>query len=226
MDEMLSLHITQLIPPEHAAKVPERMAKIHEKGFAVFESAQIRKDGTRMPVEVNSRLLEHEGRQVFFSIVRDITERKEAGDKLIESEERYRMLFNSVNDAVLVHDIGEDGLPGKFTASNDIACDLYGYSKAEFAEMTPADINDPERATSPVPIVNKLLKEKHVLFETVDKKKDGSSIPVEISSHLFEFKGKPIIISAIRDITERKKVENTLKENKYFIEAIIESTPT
>jgi PAS domain S-box-containing protein len=145
---------------------------------------------------------------------KDIADRKEAEDRLRESEERYRMLFDSVNDAVLVHGIREDGRPDKFTASNDVACDLYGYSKEEFAEMTPGDINDPERAADPAPIVDKLLNEKHVLFETVDKKKDGTSMPVEISTHLFEFKGRPIMISAVRDITERKKVEKTLIESE------------
>jgi PAS domain S-box-containing protein len=149
-----------------------------------------------------------------FALKDEISERKDAEKLLREGEEKYRMLFNSVNDAVLVHGITEDGIPGKFTASNDIACNLYGYSKEEFAEMTPGDINDPKRAADPIPIVNKLLKEKHVLFETVDKKKDGSSMIVEISAHLFESKGKPIIISAIRDITERKEVEKNLIESE------------
>jgi PAS domain S-box-containing protein len=149
-----------------------------------------------------------------FALKDEISERKDAEKLLREGEEKYRILFNSVNDAVLVHGITEDGIPGKFTASNDIACNLYGYSKEEFAEMTPSDINDPKRAADPIPIVNKLLKEKHVLFETVDKKKDGSSMIVEISAHLFESKGKPIIISAIRDITERKEVEKNLIESE------------
>jgi PAS domain S-box-containing protein len=159
-------------------------------------------------------------------LTRIIYKQRITENALRESEEKYRMLFNSVSDAVLVHDITEDGMPGKFTASNDIACNLYGYSKEELAELTPGDLNDPDRAADPVPIVDKLLKEKHVLFETVDRKKDGGNISVEISSHLFEFKGEPIIISAIRDITERKNVENKLKENQNYIEAIIEATPT
>lgn len=77
-EEMLALHAGMLDPPEFAARVPERLTQIRERGVSVFESAHLRKDGTTMPVEVNSRMTEYGGRQVYFSIIRDITERKKA----------------------------------------------------------------------------------------------------------------------------------------------------
>jgi PAS domain S-box-containing protein len=150
----------------------------------------------------------------YLAQVQDITERKKIEENMKMSEERYRTLFNSVNDAVFLHGISENGRPGKFIAVNDIACDIYGYSKEEFADMSPTDINDPERAADPVPVVKSLLKEKHVTFETVDMTKDGKSVPVEISARLFESNGKPMIISAVRDITERKKAEEAIKESE------------
>lgn len=82
-EELLSLHISKLVHPEFASRTTERMRKIHEDGFAVFESAHLRKDGTAMQVEVNSRLMNFQGRMAHYSMIRDITERK-----LMETELR------------------------------------------------------------------------------------------------------------------------------------------
>jgi PAS domain S-box-containing protein len=98
--ELLTLHIKQLDPPGFAARVDKRLQKVREKGGAVFESAHRRKDGSIMPVEVNCRLHEYEGRPVYFSVIRDITERKRAEMLLRESEERYRSFSRLTSDYV------------------------------------------------------------------------------------------------------------------------------
>jgi diguanylate cyclase (GGDEF)-like protein/PAS domain S-box-containing protein len=74
-DELVGMHITRLDPPEFAAKVAQRLDDI-EKGGAIFESAHLRKDGTVMPVEINGRTIELDGKKVIFSIIRDISSRK------------------------------------------------------------------------------------------------------------------------------------------------------
>ncbi|MBI5444288.1 MAG: GAF domain-containing protein, partial [Deltaproteobacteria bacterium] len=81
-EEMVSLHISRLDPPEFAARVPERLAQIARQGETVFESAHVRKDGSVMPVEVSARLVEFRGRRAYLSVVRDITERKRAEEDL------------------------------------------------------------------------------------------------------------------------------------------------
>jgi PAS domain S-box-containing protein len=155
----------------------------------------------------------------------DVSEKLELMETLRESGEKYHMLFNSGNDAVFVHNVGKDGFPGKFIEVNDIACKLYGYSREEFMDMTPADINDPLNASDPIPVVEKLFTERHVLFETVDMTSDGRSMPVEISSHLFEFRGESLIISMVRDITERRQTENRLRESEEKYRMIFNKSP-
>ncbi|MDH3392118.1 MAG: PAS domain S-box protein, partial [Desulfobulbaceae bacterium] len=83
-EELLAMHIAQLDPPEFAAKVPERLREIQEQGKAVFESAHRRKDGSIMPVEINSKILSMKGEEVFFSVIRDISLRKQLEEKLLE----------------------------------------------------------------------------------------------------------------------------------------------
>jgi PAS domain S-box-containing protein len=98
--EMLDMHISQLDPPEFAAKVPMRMELIKNHGVAVFETAHLRKDGTIMPVEVNTRILDYDGRKVFLSIIRDITERKRAEEALKKSEEELKRHREQLMDLV------------------------------------------------------------------------------------------------------------------------------
>ncbi len=85
-DEMMAMKVTELDPPEFAAKVPERMAQIHKKSTITFESAHYRKDGSIMPVEISARILELAGEQVVFCVVRDISERKEFEEQLRQSQ--------------------------------------------------------------------------------------------------------------------------------------------
>ncbi len=99
-NEMLSLNIRELDSPEYTVRVPEWMSLVQKHGSAIFESAHCRKDGTIMPVEINSRLLDYNGQKVYFSIIRDITERKKAEDAIKKSEERYRNLVESTPEVI------------------------------------------------------------------------------------------------------------------------------
>lgn len=80
--EMLGRRISEFDTPEYAATVPERMAEITEDGKSLFESAHVCKDGTIMPVEINTRTIQLDGEQRYFSVIRDITERKRAEQQL------------------------------------------------------------------------------------------------------------------------------------------------
>ncbi|PJA31353.1 MAG: hypothetical protein CO187_09860, partial [Zetaproteobacteria bacterium CG_4_9_14_3_um_filter_53_7] len=84
--EMMDMKLTELDPPEFAARVPERIALILKQGTATFETAHYRKDGSIMPVEINARIIELNGENVFFSVVRDISERKELEEQLRQSQ--------------------------------------------------------------------------------------------------------------------------------------------
>ncbi|MGC2048912.1 MAG: sensor domain-containing diguanylate cyclase [Gallionella sp.] len=81
-DELVGMHITRLDPPEFAVKVAQHLDDIENVGGAIFESAHLRKNGAAMPVEINARIIELDGRKVIFSIIRDISSRKTAEQKI------------------------------------------------------------------------------------------------------------------------------------------------
>ncbi|MDO8871972.1 MAG: PAS domain-containing protein [Methanoregula sp.] len=130
--------------------------------------------------------------------VADITERKRIKDELIESELRYRTLFDGASDAIFLHDIS-----GQIFETNTIASRLLGYSHKEFMKMDLHDLDvHPETLLTPEK-VQWFQSRGHMLFEREQKKKDGTTIPVEISSRITEYFGMSAVMSTVRDISER-----------------------
>ena len=87
-EEMLQIGPADIDTPEYAAKVPERIKTILEQGKLVFETAQVRKDGAVIQVELNSRVIDYDGNPAIMSVVRDITERKRAETELRNAKEQ------------------------------------------------------------------------------------------------------------------------------------------
>jgi len=208
-EEMLSMNISRLDPSEFAARVPERLTQISEHGFAVFESAHIRKDGTVMPVEVSSRLYDYDGRKVYFSHIRDITERKKVEKALKESERKYRRLHESMRDGYAY--VSMDGIIRDY---NESYRTMLGYASDELYRLTYVDIT-PEKWHA----LEKKIIEEQVLpkgysevYEKEYRKKDGTIFPVELRVFLLKNeKGEDEGMWAIvRDISERRKLEAQL----------------
>jgi PAS domain S-box-containing protein len=138
---------------------------------------------------------------------------------LVGSEETYRMLFDSINDAVFISEVAKGGKTGKFIKVNNVACQRLGYTQEELLSITPFDINS-ESAKLLIPsLMHGLLEKKHAIIETEHVTKDGRIIPVEISTKVSQFRNKTIIHSIARDITERKQIELELREKTEEIEA-------
>jgi PAS domain S-box-containing protein len=137
---------------------------------------------------------------------------------LEESEKRYRILFDSSCDAVFIHQgPDENGLPGRFVEVNDVACSRLGYSREELLEMRPPQIDAPETVQQIPEMMAILESQKHAVWEGIHVSQSGQRIPVEISNHLFDYRGKRAIFSAARDITERKEAERALQESERFL---------
>jgi PAS domain S-box-containing protein len=132
-------------------------------------------------------------------------------DALMESEEKYRVLFNSANDSMFVHQLNPEGIAGKFIEVNDAACQRYGYTREEFLKLSPSDITPPEDRVDIAQRMKKLFSEKHIIYEKVKVCKDGKRIPVEISSHMFNFNDQRTVLYIVRDISERKQAEKRIR---------------
>ncbi len=125
-----------------------------------------------------------------------------------ESQGRFRQLFDNINDLIFVHGEITGNRVGKFNEVNQAAWQHLGYTREELLQIPPLHIFAPEVRQNLLGHMQSLIMNKHVLFESTQLSKGGRRIPVEIESHLFEFKGKNKIITICRDISTRQAAQN------------------
>jgi PAS domain S-box-containing protein len=154
------------------------------------------------------------GESLFATIFFDITEQKrtqqaiqQANESVAAAERHYRLVFNSVSDAVFVHRFGEDRVPGNFLEVNDNACCCLGYTREELLRMRPSDVDAAEEHPDILVRAQRILADRHLMWEGAHITKDGRRIPVEVNTHLVDLDGSPTIISSVRDISDRIEAE-------------------
>ncbi len=142
--------------------------------------------------------------------------RQEIQGALLESENRYRMIFDHINDGIIIHDP-----EGNIFDVNQTMHERLGYAKSEMLRMSLKDLVSPEFAQNIKKNVMKLKEEGVAIFESADKRKDGTYMPVEISARYVDYKGKKLIQSVVRDIQERTLAEELISANLREKEALL-----
>ncbi len=150
-----------------------------------------------------------------------VVDRNRAKQALEESEKRYRILMEQASDAILVHD--EKGI---IIDANQRACKNLGYTKEELVGMTTDDIESeiPENKKNTLSWL-KIVAGEALTLESHQKRKDGSIFPVEVSLGPITIDKKILVIGLTRDITERKKKEELLKDSIAKYREFAESLP-
>jgi diguanylate cyclase (GGDEF)-like protein/PAS domain S-box-containing protein len=128
------------------------------------------------------------------------------------SQKRYRLLFEASNDAVYLHGLDAHGEPTRFVAVNDSACRLLGYTREELLGLTPRAIDAPATPGQLRRVMERLIHEDRIVYESARKTRDGQEIPVEVSASLTEVDGELLVLSISRDIAGRKRAERRLEQ--------------
>ncbi|MEG4801124.1 PAS domain S-box protein [Microcoleus sp. ARI1-B5] len=186
-----------------------------QKQFRMGEVLYRRRDGSCVDVEVSASVISYGGREIICTVVRDITERKQAEAELRASEERYRLLFKNNPHPMWVYDL--ETL--EFIAVNQAAIEHYGYTRDEFLNMTVADIRPPQE-------LPKLLENISQVDVGIDfagvwqhQTKNGTIIDVEITSYALIFDSRNAELVLAHDVTDRLQAEAELYKAKEAAEA-------
>ncbi|MCI0436622.1 MAG: PAS domain S-box protein [Gemmatimonadetes bacterium] len=140
----------------------------------------------------------------------DVTDRRRAEMLARENEERVRSLLDHAADGVLVHDVD-----GRFVDVNQAACDALGYSRAELLRLRIADVEvDFEQGEDGRSMWRRLAPGERVQHDAVYRRKDGSTYPVEVRIGIFEWSGRPLVVVLARDVSERKRLEQQLRQSQ------------
>jgi PAS domain S-box-containing protein len=177
-----------------------------------FETRHRRKDGTSFPVEVRVGQFEQSGRRLL-CLVRDITERKRVEGELRKSEERFRSFVDHATDGFFLFDEHQAILD-----VNQQTCVSLGYTHQEMIGMHPRDFDAALGEVGTAEIAHRVNAGETVTFETLHRRKDGTVFPVEVRARQFQQGAHRFRLSLTRDITERRRAEEEVRQSKFRLE--------
>ncbi|MGE5756217.1 MAG: PAS domain S-box protein [Planctomycetaceae bacterium] len=210
-EEIVGRAAWDFVAPEFRAEARKAIREKFQPGNrpVPLERTIVTRDGQRRVVAIEERFKwDEQGRIVGIrSSVQDITDRKRTEEALRASERRARALFEGIEDAVFVH--AEDG---RILDANPAASRLLGYTHDELLSMTTNDVDDPEFAAGYEERLKTQLATGHLSCEGRHRTKDGRVIPVDINTSTLIFENQRAVLAVIRDITERKALEETRRQ--------------
>jgi PAS domain S-box-containing protein len=220
--ELLKLNKIDTRAPEEKKKLANNLIEIQNKDGLIYETRLIRKNGTIFPVEISAKVIEIEGKKYFQAITRDITERKKTEESMRISEEKYRNLFSNMEEGVALHEmVYENNISVNYRiidvnpkfesiigikqekAKGSLATELYGTKEAPYMDIYKkvAETGIPYRF--------------EVYFQPYNKFFSISVFSPE--------KGK--FATIFSDITERKKVDEELRESERKFMTAFKNSP-
>jgi len=184
---------------------------LQEKGFWQGEVHNIKKDGSTFWCFASIAGFDHqEYGKVWISVHADITENKRAEEEKL----LFRRLVNRSNDMILLVD-PESAL---ILDINDKGCEHLGYDREELMKMRVIDFDATVSEVEAWQAHTAELEAKDsLLFESVHIRKDGARIPVEINVKLVSESGRSFIIGVVRDISDRKRAEEELRNSQKIL---------
>jgi diguanylate cyclase (GGDEF)-like protein/PAS domain S-box-containing protein len=206
----LGLKFEDVIPPEAAASCMSALHEANEKGISKGKqyALELASGKCWFELSVSRKPCESGDMPHFIILARDITERKLSEEAVRERDARYRVMFQANPLPMWVYDLRSL----RFLAVNDAAIGHYGYSMEEFLSMTIEDI----RPAEDIPflkdaLANKVMQggEKSRIWR--HRKRDGTLIDVEITSHRLGFGDYDAVMVLAHDVTERLKAERHLR---------------
>ena len=134
---------------------------------------------------------------------------EQSDNALRVSDSQGMTLLDNLNDAIFLHHRS-----GRLLAVNTKACDLLGYSREQLLQRELADLLPPEVVDEAVRHVEEIFAKGELVFQTIYVTRRGRQIPIEVSSRVIEYEGRPAVLSVGRDITERKRMEQALRRSE------------
>ncbi len=221
-EELLGKSVFELQPVAMRDGARRQLEQVRSRGSLLFETQHLRKDGTDFPVEVSARAFKVDGETFVQSIIRDISDRKQAEAELLASEARYRNLFEQT--AVGMAHISPEG---RLLQVNQRLADQLGYAREELEQLTVEQISVPEDLPREYALIEAMLSGRQD-SASVEKRylsKDGSLLwgHATLSAVRNEAGKVRYFIGAMQDIGPRKQLESQLLRRSRLYRALSET---
>jgi len=210
---------TRTTSPEYAERRLNlvRRSLAGETCHAELES--VRKNGERFQADIRTIPVVHRGERHVLTIARNITERRQREQALRASEEQYRAIFNASFDGMIIRT-----LEGEIVDVNPALLAMYGYSREELVGKTIGPIIAEHREKAFRGYLAEVAAGRAFRTESHVPRKDGSKVHIEVLGSPLTYRGKPHVLSVVRDITERKAREEALRASEEQYRAIFDAS--
>ena len=220
-NELLALKISDL-SARAGDQITEAMAGAQNKEHGHYYFEHRLATGEVRSVEIFSSPVETGGKELLYSIIIDITERRKAEEALRSSEEKYRTILENISEGYIEHD-----LAGNFLFANNAACGITGYSREELTAMNYRQIVSEETARKMFIVYNRIYKtgQSETLLDFEIQHRDGSVVLVELNAMLIRNdEGRPTGYRVMaRNVTARRKAEDNLRASEEKYRSILEN---
>jgi PAS domain S-box-containing protein len=211
MEELLNLSVYDIDLSRTQEEWPAWWQMLRTQGSSMREGTIRTKDDRVVPIEVTTNFMEFEGEEYVCGFVRDITERKETEKALQISEARFRTLFETSPDGVI---IDQDGI---LLYANPAYQQMFGIDDLQKRLGQPyAPIIAPQdlQRVLAISAAREAGEEAPTTYEFTGKRADGVEFSVEVTAAPYEHEGRPAAMAILRDITERKRTHQALLQSE------------
>ncbi len=222
IQDIKKLRIQDLDTTQEAKKVRHRIARILAGEWIQEQSWHRRSDGSEFPIEISAGLITIGDKRAILAFDRDISSRQAAENRLKESEERYRAVFEGSSEGILLADV--ETL--QFHFANPAACAFLGYSHEELRGMTVPEIHPEKDREWQVTEFRSQAQGGNVLVEQVPcLHKDGHVVYADIRSGRIELEGQRFLVGFFADVTAQVGIKKALSEQILFLQTLIDTLP-
>ncbi len=219
-EQLLNMNLRQLVSPDIARLADERLRRVKEEGAITFESEHRRRDGSVFPVEVTARTVNLGDGTIILSVIRDITERKQAEEALEISEDKFSRAFHSNPHPMSIVTMEE----GRYLDVNDSYVRTFGFSREELLGRTTLEMGIAKTRRFRIRLLQILEKKQEVKnLEVEFYTRSGHKVNALLSADKMEIGGETCLLSVINDVTERKKAEAEVEAGRQRLEEIMEN---
>ena len=203
------------VDPSHRYKMMEMLEK---DGRVESREVSFRiKSGRIVESLISMMAIQLRGVDCVITMTTDISELKATQRALQASEARFRAIFETAADPIFLNDMET----GRFIDVNHAACRHLGYDKSEFLKMSLKEIMPPGIMDVMPRFSEDSAEDRGLFFESQHIRKDGSKTIVEVSSQQMMHRDRLVLLSIIRDVTERKQIEEELTRYRWSLEQIV-----
>ncbi len=210
-EDLLKMDTLDVVAPEEHGRIPWLINAPSDGEKFLYETFHVTRDGRRIPVEANVHVFDMNGHLTVLTMVRDITQRRQAEQKLRESEEHFSKAFHANPDIMSISHMSD----GRFVDVNETFLETTNYQRSEVVGHTATEIGLWVELKEQDAVLQKLKDEGHVSnIEAQFRTKSGALRLALFAGELIEVGGETCLLAASKDITERKRIEEQLYEEK------------